>query len=451
MPAVIDFPTFLEQASAEGGYPTDDVLRIVLPLLEQVQAVHETGKVAPLEGTTHLRVDENGSLSFDPAQAQEPQSKWFGLGLANPDAHGLEVVGERRQVTDLSEERIRTENEELAEADALVKHPKFLPGYMTWERQAGQHDPLTDILSLGLILATAACGLDLTNDDDFQIFVDNRAYLVAVNSRLNPVVASAIVQMTELHRSRRAQDLPSLIRRLKNYREQPTEYDFDFQRIEGFRESNLTGKRRLIQSHLRDRLFEISRRNRLLYFKPTQQQVNLTLASVPAVLDYRHIKHEDLFVWHDQLADLLAKQSVIPLNRFVRFEDAPYVPELLEKIISEAKRDRAEYGFAQLKLVICFLRWNNLKEAPQERIVSPLLLLPVELAKKKGIRDSFTLQASSHLAEINPVLRHHLRQLYNIELPEAIDLTETTLDKFHEFLAAQIAATEQAITLEQDG
>ena len=271
----------------------------------------QASKLREREWLTHLQVDENGSISFEPAQAQDSKTKWFGLGHTNPEAQGVEVVGERRQIIDLSDERIRTEQEELTEADALVKQPKYLPGYVTWEHQAGQHDPITDIFSLGLILATAACGLDLTDDDDFQIFVDNRAYLFAVNSRLNPVIASAIVQMTELQRSRRAQDLPSLIRRLKNYREQPTEYDFDFQRIEGFRESNLTGKRRLIQSHLRDRLFEISRRNRLLYFKPTQQHVNLTLASVPAVLDYRHIKHEQLFVWHDQLADLLAKQSVI--------------------------------------------------------------------------------------------------------------------------------------------
>ncbi len=54
MPTVIDFSTFLEQASAEGGYPTDDVLRIVLPLLEQAQAVHEVGKVAPLEGISSM-------------------------------------------------------------------------------------------------------------------------------------------------------------------------------------------------------------------------------------------------------------------------------------------------------------------------------------------------------------------------------------------------------------
>ena len=39
-------------------------------------------------------------------------------------------------------------------------------------------------------------------------------------------------------------------------------------------------------------------------------------------------------------------------------------------------RDAAEFGFSQLRLVLCFLRWNNLKENRGERIDSPLLLLP---------------------------------------------------------------------------
>jgi len=72
-------------------------------------------------------------------------------------------------------------------------------------------------------------------------------------------------------------------------------------------------------------------------------------------------------------------------NEYLRFEDAPYIPGVLDKIISEARRDRAEYGFAQLRLVLCFLRWNNLKEAPDERIDSPLLLLPVRLTRRKRV------------------------------------------------------------------
>src|SRR6185369_459567 len=113
----------------------------------------------------------------------------------------------------------------------------------------------------------------------------------------------------------------------------------------------------------------------------------------------------------------------------------------------EARRDRAEYGFAQLRLVLCFLRWNNLKEARHERIHSPLLLLPVELTKKKGVRDNYVLDPTTSEAEVNPALRHHLKQLYNLDLPASIDLRETSLDQFHEMLRAQIQASEPGVTL----
>src|ERR1051325_9282738 len=251
--------------------------------------------------------------------------------------------------------------------------------------------------------------------------------------------------MTELNRHKRAPDLAQVISRLENYREQTAELDFN--RLEGFKESGLADKRRLIQAHLRDRLFEISRRNRLLYFKPTLQTLNLTVASVPLVLDYRNIKLEQLFVWHGELAGILTEGAPMSLGKYLRFEDAPYIPGVLDKIISEARRDRAEFGFAQLRLVLCFLRWNNLKEAPKERIHSPLLLLPFELPKKKGVRDNYVLDPTSSEAEVNPALRHYLKELYNLTLPELVNLKETSLDQFYESLKAQIQSSEPGVTL----
>jgi hypothetical protein len=119
----------------------------------------------------------------------------------------------------------------------------------------------------------------------------------------------------------------------------------------------------------------------------------------------------------------------------------------LDKIISEARRDRAEYGFAQLRLVLCFLRWNNLKEAPNERIHSPLLLLPVELTKKKGIRDNYVLDPTTSEAEVNPALRHYLKELYNLSLPETVELKETSLNQFYEALKALIHGSEPGVVL----
>ncbi|HWY78586.1 MAG TPA: DUF4011 domain-containing protein, partial [Verrucomicrobiae bacterium] len=444
--AASPFLKFLHDGLDRGGFETDDVLAAVLPLMRQTADVHETGQVAPLKGVQQLIVNDEGHLAFDATKAIPPEKAASRIEeLQVQLSHAVEVVAESGRTTNIDTASVEVSNFHVGQSGQEIKKPVYLPGYVCWEQAVGHHDQLTDIYSLGMILASLACGLDLTDPGDLEIFADSRENLFAVNSRLHPVVVSVIVQMTELNRHKRAQDLPQLIDRLKRYREQPSELDLS--RIKGFKESNLGGKRRLIQSHLRDRLFEISRRNRLIYFKPTLQTLNLTIASVPLVLDYRNIKLEQLFVWHKELAATIIEGAPMSLGSYLRFEDAPYIPSVLDKIISEARRDRAEYGFAQLRLVLCFLRWHNLKEAPGERILSPLLLLPVELKKKKGVRDNYVLDPTSSEAEVNPSLRHHLKELYNLSLPEFVDLRETSMDQFYEALQAQIRASEPAVTL----
>ena len=442
----LPFLKFLEAGQAKGGFETDDVLAALLPLMKQVLAVHEAGLAAPLEGIQDLSVREQGHLMFTPAKVNSPEKNTSKVeALQAPVSHGVEVVAEARRTTNIDEGSILVSDFGVGTAGNGVTKPVYLAGYRSWEQALGHHDELTDIFSLGMLLASVACGLDFTNADELEIFSVNRTNLFGVNRRLNPVLAAVIVQMTELNRHKRAPDLAQLITRLEHYRDQPAELDFN--RLQGFKEAGLTGKRRLIQAHLRDRLFEISRRNRLIYFHPTLQTLNLTVASVPVLLDYRNIKLEQLFIWHAELAAAITEGAPMSLGRYLRFEDAPYIPGVLDKIISEARRDRAEFGFAQLRLVLCFLRWNNLKEAPSERIHSPLLLLPVELTKKKGVRDNYMLAPTTSEAEVNPALRHHLKELYNLSLPEFVDLKETTLEQFCDGLRAQIQASEPGVIL----
>jgi hypothetical protein len=448
--AVPTFLTVLHDAIARSGFETEDALAAVLPLMKQVLAAHECGQVAPLDGIGHLLVNEGGCLTFAPEAACAPEKNVARVEeLQLPVSHGVEVVAEWRVTADVDRAKATQSNLGVGDGDGdgatSITKPIFLPSYQSWEQLVGHHDELTDIFSLGMILGSLACGLDFTETEDVEKFAENRANLFAVNPRLNPVVAATIVQMTELNRHKRAPDLAQVIARLENYRDQPA--DLDFSRIPGFSESRNTGKRRLIQSRLRDRLFDISRRNRLIYFKPTAQTLNLTVASVPLLLNYRNVKLEQLFVWHPKLAAIITEGSPLSLGKYLRFEDAPYAPGVLDKIISEARRDRAEFGFAQLRLVICFLRWNNLKEASNERIHSPLLLLPVALSKKKGVRDSYILDPTSSEAEVNPALRYHLAELYDLKLPEIVDLRESSLDQFYAALKAQIAASEPGVTL----
>src|SRR4029078_13541977 len=69
------------------------------------------------------------------------------------------------------------------------------------------------------------------------------------------------------------------------------------------------------------------------------------------------------------------------------------------------------------------------------------------MQKNKGIRDTYSLEPLSSVGEVNPVVRHQFRQLYNIELPETLDLESSRLESLYEYFLAKIKASEPAVTL----
>ena len=437
---------FLDFLRARGGFTTEDVLATALPLLRQVRDTHATGRVAPLEGLVDVFVDEYRAY-FESSRTREPRLADDRLRSIEAKSGAFQVVGRRAHTTETTAGEETHEDLLLAKPGAELERPAYLPGYLAWEMRIGHHDALADIYVLGLLLASLACGLEVGLVEHLEAFVARRGNLFLLNPKLDPVLAKQIVRMTELDRHRRAQDLAGIVSALERYRDQDVSLELDLARMPGFHDQDVRTRRQIVLTRLRERLFEISRRNRLLFHKPTLQTLNLTFASVPILFDPRAIRPEQLFTWQPEVAKLLADGEPIPLNRYLRFEDATYLPSVLDKLISEARRDTAEFGFSQLRLVLCFLRWHNLKENRAERIDSPLLLLPIELTRKKGVRDSYVMRATSREVETNPVLRYYLKELYGIALPHSIDLSETTVQAFHDALAAQIHASEPGVVL----
>jgi AAA domain/Protein of unknown function (DUF4011) len=433
----IDSERFLDTLGQTDELPaTDDVLARVLPLFEQVALVHEAQRVAPLEGVESIRAIA-GRLFFASGETREPKRDVRVAQLMTQREGGVRVAGRYR-----SDDEAGRRDLSVGDLETPSERPVYLPRYVAWEHVVGHHDPLTDIFSLGIVAASVALDADLGEPEQLERFVEHRRDLVKLNPRLHPVVARVIAGMTEIDRRERSQDLPSLLAVLRSYREQRIDLELA--------SDGKTTRRTAIFRRLRDRLFDFSRRNRLLYFKPTAATIDLTAASVPLVLDVRNIAADALFTFRGKPADDLLAEKPFPLARYVRFEDYPFVAPALDAVRLEAKRSRAELGFSQLRLVVCFLHWHDLKEAPDERIHSPLLLLPVEVDKKRGVRDAFTLAATDDRAEVNPVLRQYLRQRYSIDLPEFVDLSDAgALDALHESLVAQIQATEPGVTLDK--
>ncbi|WP_296248520.1 AAA domain-containing protein [uncultured Stenotrophomonas sp.] len=435
----------LIDAQAGAALATDDVLLLVLPLFAQVTALHEAGRVAVLSPDV-IVLDGAGALALRNTSGQAATMVSAALmNRVQPVATStLNIVGALRLAHD-ADGRERVDDLAVqADTEAPIEQPVYLPGYRSWELALGQHDELTDIFQLGMLLAALACGLDFDDIDDLRSFAGNRNNLFVLAPRLHPVLASVIVEMTALNRHDRATELGGLAARLRTWRDQPDVLDVA-RALSGV--SGLSSRRGAVLSHLRDRLFDLSRRNRLLFFRPTAGSVNITVSSVPLMLQVESIQPEHICTWSGPFAAELTAGKAVDLQRWLRFDDQPFLPSALDKLIQETRRDRAEYGFSNLRLVVAFLRWHNLKEFPEERITTPLLWLPVELVKRKGVRDQYVLQAEDGEAEFNPVLRHQLRQLYDIQLPETVDLQKTSIAQIHADLLAQIRRTEPSVEL----
>lgn len=434
------FHEFLLERLEKGGFSTEDAIACFVPLARQVAKAHLAGNVAPLDGVSALGV-EGSTLWYPEDKAALPVSNMAKIRQIDRPAGAIEVLSASKRVVDVNEGREKTENLQIGARDQEITAPVYLPGYVSWEHLAGHHDPLTDIFCLGMILASLACGLDLNEPEDLKAFVSHRRNLFKLKAELHPVLAKAIVRMTELSRHQRPQDLTTLIDNLEHYRDQAVDFSFDLASGE-----SAGSKKQVIFGKLQERLFEVSRRNRLLHFRATLQSVNLTQASTPLSFNVESIRPEQILTWGGKFAEQVSNGEAVSLTQYLNFAEQIYLPSVLDRLRAESARDAAEFGFEQLRLAICFLRWANIKETPPEHYDSPLALLPVKLVKKKGVRDSYILQPLSTEAEINPVVRHLFKQLYGIELPHSIDLSETTLDQLYDELAKKIAASEPGVT-----
>jgi len=255
----IPFTVFLSTAFDEGHYATDDIIAYILPLIRRVLHFHESGLVGDFE-----RIDAI-----------------FHSG------HHLDME----------------ETATCAPSDALslLEDPAYLPGYSCFEALSGHHDAQTDIFYLGLMLGSLSFGLDLREQENLDLFIRFRSNPLSYNERIHPTLGKLITEMTELDRGRRTQDLYDVIRRLQYYRDYDPEKQTDLSQIAGWVNKPLTEKNAFILNKLRNRLFDTSRRNRLLYYKPNMRFVNLTVGSVPMVLHHQSIPPELLFTWNNEL------------------------------------------------------------------------------------------------------------------------------------------------------
>ena len=439
----LGFFDLLEQWNEASSIGSEDILAAMLPLMAQVHGCHNDGKVTPVFSPDKLHAD-HGHLWFQNTAVLEIATKGAVTRLKSPDqSRSVKVVEYLSVVSD--EDGTTVADKSVSDEAEAKPTPRYLTGYRSWEVEAGHHDPLTDIFGLGMIMASLATGLDFREREPLELFVRHRTDLTRLNGRLHPVMARAIERMTELHRYERAQDLGALIKALENHRSIGSDFEADLSLEVGEKKD----PQQELLKRLRARLYDLTRRNRLVYHKPTAGELNVTEASVPLVINIDAIKEKDLFTAKADVMGKLLAGKEITLGSYLRFEEMLFAPSVLAKLRSDAARDQREFGGSPLRLVPIFLRWHDLKNAPETPISSPLLLMRVELKRRKGVRDAFTLRLEDTVATVNPALSFVLEKLYGIRLPAEVDLAEPeALHTLHADLEKQIMASEPGVTLE---
>ncbi len=234
---------------------------------------------------------------------------------------------------------------------------------IAWEHTLDHHDPATDIFSLGMILASLALQLDFHDAEDLQKFITHRGNLFELNHRLHPTLAQTIVQMTELYRGKRSQDLQAIQIALENYRDHTVSLDLQLALDKLLAPTSQKTRTEMILPRLRDRLFDLTRRNPLLNFRSSSQTLNLTQHRCRLTIHVNNIRADQLFLWNKEIQSQVAKGKSIRLNQWINFNEAMYAPSVLERLIADARRDKNEFGCSQLRLVAVSLDGQTSKRS----------------------------------------------------------------------------------------
>ena len=180
----------------------------------------------------------------------------------------------------------------------------------------------------------------------------------------------------------------------------------------------------------KSRLIDLSRRNRLLYFRHTKRgNLSISYPVAEAVFSRLVQRKRSLEFWlpPEELGDfqgttgstkLVSGQTAKPaVNQLVCEEiNRKELENMLKKLNRRSLSDYRERGVRILHAVFGTLVWKEIKT--NEEVRSPLIIVPIELTRK-SVWEPFTVSVPpvEDVAIPNPALQVKLRIDYKIELP----------------------------------
>ncbi|MGQ0433896.1 MAG: DUF3320 domain-containing protein [Microthrixaceae bacterium] len=183
----------------------------------------------------------------------------------------------------------------------------------------------------------------------------------------------------------------------------------------------------------RDDLINLSRMNRLLYFKPaTTATLEVTSPmSSPVIARLDASGSQDW--WDFYLPDDPDPELTLPTDwapkqasateLVVADKDTKAIKSTLRALERRTNQEFVDKGIWVLYLAVGMLEWVDPDDGA--KVASPLLLVPVTLSRS-SLSQPFRLRRTDDDAVINPALAVKLAATFEIELPTIDDLTQQT-------------------------
>jgi very-short-patch-repair endonuclease len=170
------------------------------------------------------------------------------------------------------------------------------------------------------------------------------------------------------------------------------------------------------------RLADMSKRNRLLYFR--KDKLSTVEILTPALNVFNALATE---------------QSSLPINTLMTRQNGAELVKYLKKLRLTANSMLEERGINCLFVAIGTLTWFDITAGKQQDpFTSPILLMPVKL-RKEPKKEEYTLQPSGEDVSFNPILVQKLREDFGILLPESEAIQDFTYTALLDIIRNAIA------------
>jgi hypothetical protein len=188
------------------------------------------------------------------------------------------------------------------------------------------------------------------------------------------------------------------------------------------------------------KLIDLSRRNRLVNFRPTKSSsLKFQRPGIDTVFERLVVKDRSWSIWEPPMERGEPRGRIRPRKNQLDPEgiEAPRLRRVLQNLARRSASEYRERGVRILFVAFGTLTWKD--EGSNQPLISPMVLTPVELTRKTS-RDPYTVQvpAVEDEAILNPALRLKLQYEHQIELPPLPDWDEETITSY-------IAEVEEAI------